>query len=103
MENAGNLFGYSSADVSKIIKFEVILFILKCSAITFLLYYQIYLHKLQMRLSVDGGWSDEVKQLTSSAEWLGNSFAYVGGAPHGRLYVPNHMFQFKGCMKKVYK
>ncbi|KAI1728069.1 laminin G domain-containing protein [Ditylenchus destructor] len=56
---------------------------------------------LTMRLSVDGGWSDEVKQLTSSAEWLGNSFAYVGGAPHGRLYVPNHMFQFKGCMKKV--
>uniref|UniRef100_A0A915D4Y4 Neurexin n=1 Tax=Ditylenchus dipsaci TaxID=166011 RepID=A0A915D4Y4_9BILA len=55
---------------------------------------------LTMRLTVDGS-SDEVKQLATNVEWLGNSFAFVGGAPHGRLYIPNHLFQFKGCMKKV--
>lgn len=54
-----------------------------------------------MQISVDGGWSDEVKQLASGTECLGNSFAFIGGAPQGRLYVPQHMYHFKGCMKKV--
>lgn len=55
-----------------------------------------------MQISVNGGWSDEVKQLVSGADWLGNSFAFVGGTPQGRLYVPKHSQQFKGCMKKVW-
>ena len=56
-----------------------------------------------MTLTVDGN-KDEVKQFSSDTEWLGNSFAYVGGIPttgNGKTYVPSHEFMFKGCMKKV--
>lgn len=54
-----------------------------------------------MQLSVDSSWSDEVKQLSKKIEWLGNSFAFIGGVPLGRLYIPNNTHQFVGCMKKV--
>lgn len=53
-----------------------------------------------MRLTVDGN-TDEVKQFASDTEWLGNSFAYVGGMANGKPYVPSYAYMFKGCMKKV--
>ncbi|KAI6199486.1 Neurexin-1 [Aphelenchoides besseyi] len=56
---------------------------------------------LTMKLTVDGN-SDEVKQFASDTEWLGNSFAFVGGAESGRsAYVPSYAYNFKGCMKKI--
>lgn len=54
-----------------------------------------------MRLSVDSIWSDEVKQLSKKTEWFGNNFAFIGGAPLDRLYIPKHTHQFFGCIKKV--
>lgn len=53
-----------------------------------------------MSLTVDGS-RDEVKQFSSDTEWLGNSFAYVGGMASGKPYIPAYGYMFKGCMKKV--
>uniref|UniRef100_A0A7E4WBE8 Neurexin-1a n=1 Tax=Panagrellus redivivus TaxID=6233 RepID=A0A7E4WBE8_PANRE len=53
-----------------------------------------------MRLTVDGQ-SDEVKQFSGDAEWLGNSFAYVGGTLPHRPYIPAYAQPFRGCMKRI--
>lgn len=53
-----------------------------------------------MRLTVDDA-TDEVKQFAPDVEWLGNSYAYVGGTATGRPHVPNYVYNFRGCMKKV--
>ena len=47
------------------------------------------------------GQSDEVKQFSGDTEWLGNSFAYVGGALPHRPYIPGFSHPFRGCMKKI--
>nr|UQE85392.1 neurexin-like protein [Bursaphelenchus xylophilus] len=65
-------------------------------------WHTVFLHRNlhMMRLTVDGN-TDEVKQFASQTEWLGNSFAYVGGAAIGKAYVPPYNYMFKGCMKQI--
>ncbi|CAD5223275.1 unnamed protein product [Bursaphelenchus okinawaensis] len=74
-------------------------------------WHSVYLHRslqmtgtkytsLIMRFTVDGN-TDEVKQFASQTEWLGNSFAYVGGSAVGKAYVPPYNYMFKGCMKQI--
>uniref|UniRef100_A0AC34QG08 Neurexin n=1 Tax=Panagrolaimus sp. JU765 TaxID=591449 RepID=A0AC34QG08_9BILA len=53
-----------------------------------------------MSLTVDGH-ADEVKQFSGDTEWLGNSFAYVGGTLPHRNYIPGFSQSFRGCMKKI--
>uniref|UniRef100_A0A914CHA1 Neurexin-1 n=1 Tax=Acrobeloides nanus TaxID=290746 RepID=A0A914CHA1_9BILA len=53
-----------------------------------------------MRLTVDGE-SDYVKQFATDTEWLGNSFAYVGGTIAHRHYIPIYSQNFQGCIKKI--
>uniref|UniRef100_A0AC35TWG6 LAM_G_DOMAIN domain-containing protein n=1 Tax=Rhabditophanes sp. KR3021 TaxID=114890 RepID=A0AC35TWG6_9BILA len=51
-----------------------------------------------MRLTVDE-YKDEIKQNFENKEWIGNSFAYVGGVPKTkRSTIPEHYSFFRGCM-----
>lgn len=53
-----------------------------------------------MVLTVDGQ-RDEIRQYAPESDWIGHSFAFVGGLPRGRAREGVRGKPFRGCMKKV--